>query len=100
MKCDQPTGWKVADHPSKGPQGKLAPEGRSKGMTMIIRSIMMMIMMMTMVIVMCFLHPKGPLTGLVQGFKKTVMMMMIKMMMMMIFFFFFQQTFFVVVGFE
>ena len=67
MICDQPRGWKVADHPPKGPQRKLAPEGGRKGLSMIIMTmmmIMMMILMMTMVIVMCFLYPKGLLTGL------------------------------------
>ena len=69
LKCDQPKGWKVADHPSKGPQTQSAPEGGRKAMTMMIMiitmmmMIMMMILMMTMVIVMCFPHPKGPLTG-------------------------------------
>ena len=31
--------------------------------------IMVMTLMMTMVILMCFLHPKGPLTGLTPGDK-------------------------------
>ena len=72
LKCDQPTGWKVADHPTKGPQTKLAPEGGRKAMTMVIMTITleMMILMMTMVIVMCFLHPKGPLTELAPGGQK------------------------------
>ena len=72
VECDQPRGWKVADHPPKGPQTQSAPEGGRKDMTMMIMTmtmmmmIMMMNLMMTLVIVMCFLHLKGPLTGLVK----------------------------------
>ena len=61
LKCDQPRGEKVADHPLKEPQIQSAPEGGRKAMTMRIMTmtmIMMMILIMTMVIVMCFLHPK------------------------------------------
>ena len=42
-------------------------------MTMVIRMMMMMMMMimmmtmMTMMIIICFLHPKGPQTGLAPG---------------------------------
>ena len=90
LKCDQPRGWKVADHPPKGPQTQLAPEGGRKAMTMMIMTMTMMIMTMTMmimkmmilmmmmVIVMCFLHPKGPSTWLAPGGRKTIMMMMIR----------------------
>ena len=36
LKCDQPRGWKVADHPPKGPQTQSAREGGRKVMTMMI----------------------------------------------------------------
>ena len=39
-------------------------------MTMVIMMMIMMIMMimmMTIMIIMCFLHPKGPQTGLAPG---------------------------------
>ena len=45
--------------------------------------IIMIILMMTMVVVMCFLDPKGPLTGSARGGRKTMMMMMIMMIWMM-----------------
>ena len=70
LKCDQPREWQVADHPPKGPQTQSKPEGGRKAMTMMIMTmtmlmmIVLMILMRTMVIVMCFLHPMGPLTGL------------------------------------
>ena len=70
LKCKQPRGRKVADHPLKGPQTQLAPDGGRKAMIMMIMTLMMMIMimmiilMMTMLIVMCFLYPKGPQTRL------------------------------------
>ena len=84
LKYDQPRGRKVADHPPKEPQIQSAPEGGRKAMTMILM-MTMVILMMTMVIAMCFLHPKGPLTGSAPGGQKTMMMnmiMMIRMMMM------------------
>ena len=75
VKYDQPRGRKVADYPLKGPQTHLAPEGGRKAMKMMIMTMMMMLMMMIMmrilmmttVIVICFLNPKGPLTGLAPG---------------------------------
>ena len=30
LKCDQPRGWKVADHPPKGPQKQSASEEEEK----------------------------------------------------------------------
>ena len=63
----------MADLTPKGPLTQLAPEGGRKTMTMVIMMMMMMmmmimmIMMMTMMIIMCFLHPKGPQTGLALG---------------------------------
>ena len=44
--------------------------GGRNSMTMVIMMMMMMILMittMTMMIIMCFLHPKGPQTGLAPG---------------------------------
>ena len=76
LKCDQPRGRKVADHPPKGPQTQSAPEVGRKTMTMMITTVMMVIMIMMiilimiMVIAMRFLHPKGPQTGLAPGAKK------------------------------
>ena len=90
LKCDQPRGWKVADHPPKEPQKQLASEGERKARTMMIMTmkmmmmIMMMILMMTIINVMYFLHAKGPLTGLAPGGQKTMMIMMIMMIRMML----------------
>ena len=63
----------MADPTPKGPLTQSAPEGGRKTMTMVIMMMMMMIMMimmimmMKMMIIMCFLHPKGPQTGLAPG---------------------------------
>ena len=63
----------MADLTPKGPLTQSAPEGGRKTMTMVIMMMMMMmmmimmIMMMKMMIIMCFLHPKGPQTGLAPG---------------------------------
>ena len=63
----------MADLTPKGPLTQLAPEGGRKTMTMVIMMMMMMmmmimmIMMMKMMIIMCFLHPTGPQTGLAPG---------------------------------
>ena len=63
----------MADLPPKGPLTRSESEGGRKTMTMMIMMMMMtmmmmMMMMMTMMtIIMCFLHPKGPQTGLVPG---------------------------------
>ena len=70
LKFDQPGERKVANLPPKEPQTQLEPEGGR--MTMIIMMMMMIIMMimmtiMTMMNIVCFLHPKGPQTGLVPG---------------------------------
>ena len=60
----------MADLTPKGPYAQLAPEGGRNTMTMVIMMMMMMmmmimmIMMMKMMIIMSFLHPKGPQTGL------------------------------------
>ena len=62
----------MADLTPKGPLTQLTPEGGRKTMTMVIMMMMMMmmmmmimmIMMMKMMIIMCFLHHKGPQTGL------------------------------------
>ena len=70
LKLDQPGERKVPDLPPKEPQTQSAPERGRKSMTIIImmmmRIMMMMVMMtMTTMIIMYFLHPKGPQTGLV-----------------------------------
>jgi hypothetical protein len=64
----------VADLTPKGPEAQSAPEGGRKTMTMVIMMMMMMMMMMimmmttmTMMVIMCFLYPKGPQTGLAPG---------------------------------
>ena len=63
----------MADLTLKGPYTQSAPEGGRKTMTIVIMMMMMMMMMimmmttMTMMIIMCFLHPKGPQTGLAPG---------------------------------
>ena len=62
----------MADFTTKGPETQLAPERGRKSMTMVIMMMMMMIMIMmittmTMMIILCFLHPKGPQTGLAPG---------------------------------
>ena len=63
----------MADLLPKECQTQLAPEGGRKTMTIIIRPMIRMMMMMmmitilTMMNIMCFLHPKGPQTGLVPG---------------------------------
>ena len=36
-------------------------------MMMMMMMMMMVMMMMTMMIIMCFLHPKGPQTGMAPG---------------------------------
>ena len=64
LKCNQPRVRKDADHPPRGHQTQLAPEGVRKAMTMMIMTMMtmmiIMMMILTMVILICFLHPKGP----------------------------------------
>ena len=64
----------MADLTPKGPLTQLAPEGGRKTTKMVIMMMMMMMMMMIMMIrmmkmmiIMCFLHPKGPQTGLATG---------------------------------
>jgi len=57
----------VADLPPKGPQTQLTLEGGRKTMTMVMMMMMMMRMMIMMMIIMCFLLPKGPQTGLAPG---------------------------------
>ena len=60
----------MADLPHKGPEAQSAPEGGRKTMTMVMTMMMMMMMIMmgmTIMIIMCFLHPKGPKTGLAPG---------------------------------
>ena len=55
LKCDQPRGRKVADHPPKESQTQSEQEGGRKAMTMMVMMMMMKILMM--LIVMCFVHP-------------------------------------------
>ena len=60
----------MADVNPKGPEAQSAPEGGRKTITMVIVMMIMIIMkmtMMTMMIIMCFLHHKGPQTGLAPG---------------------------------
>ena len=66
LKWDQPEGRRGVKLPSKGPQTKWAPEGGRKTMTMVI-IMMMMMTIMTIMIIISFLHPKGPQTGLAPG---------------------------------
>ena len=66
LKCDQPGERKVVDLPPKEPQTQSAPEGGRTTMTMMI-IMMMMMMMLMMMMILCFLHPKGPKTGLAPG---------------------------------
>ena len=61
LKFDQGGERKVADLPPKEPQTKLAPEWDRNNMTM------MMMTIMTLIIILGFLHPKEPQTGLVTG---------------------------------
>ena len=63
----------MADLTTKRPLTQSAPEGGRKTMTMVIIIMMMMIMMIMMMmmikimIIICFIHPKGPQTGLAPG---------------------------------
>ena len=62
----------MADLTPESPEAQSALEGGGKlgRMVIMMMMLMMMIMMMTtmtMMIIMCFLHPKGPQTGLAPG---------------------------------